>query len=578
MFNIVFKHTHGKALLFLILAPLSMLGEVLSDLQQPTLMSRILDNGLGKGDMNYVLRTAGLMAVFALIGLIAGVACNAMGSYASLQMGAELRQHMLRVALTSRNPQGLQPATIITRITNDVVQMQNLVMLMVRGMVRSPFLMVGGAVMSVIVSPKLAWLLLIVMPLLLIFMVLVVRRSVPLFTRVQQSIDHVNLIMRENLNGMKTIKSYTLEDSQYDRFTEANDTLQSDSEKAQRSTIILSPVILLVLNLAVVVALAYGGRLDMQHAILDGQIIAFVNYMIQITNAMIGTVNIITAFSRASTSAIRVREALAEEDSHDALDQQSGQTQLPAGSGFDFDHVNFGYGKRPILADVNLHVPDGAWLGVIGTTGSGKTTLVNLLTRAFDDYQGHITVGGVDVQALTLTELHHKVAVALQDSVLFSGTVRDNLRYGNPKADDDALRRAIHDAAADDFFQGDAGLDQPVEQHGKNFSGGQRQRLNLARALAADPDILVLDDITSAVDQETNAVIQRRLQVNRAHRTTMIISQRISNLVDCDQIIVLEGGRITGQGTHQELIQTSTFYRRLVAAQFGEEAAANANA
>ncbi|KRM87735.1 abc-type multidrug transport system, atpase and permease component [Lacticaseibacillus thailandensis DSM 22698 = JCM 13996] len=556
-----------------------MLGEVFSDLQQPTLMSRILDNGLGKGDMHYVLRTAALMAFFAVVGLVAGVSCNALGSYASLQMGAALRQHMLQVALTSRNPRGLQPATIITRITNDVIQMQNLVLIMVRGMVRAPLLMMGGAVMSVIVCPQLAWLLLIVMPLLLIFMVLVVRRSVPLFTRVQQSIDHVNQIMRENLNGMKTIKSYALEDSQYHRFNGANEQLQSDSEVAQHSTIILSPVILLVLNLAVVIALAYGGRLDMQHVILDGQIIAFVNYMIQITNAMIGTVNIITAFSRASTSAIRVRTALDEENQADALDQQPGHAQLPAGSGFDFDHVSFGYGKRPILADIDFHVADGTWLGVIGTTGSGKTTLVNLLTRAFDDYQGHIMVGGTDVQALTLTELHHKVAVALQDSVLFSGSVRDDLRYGQPDGTDSNLARAIHDAAADDFIDAaGGGLDLPVEQHGKNFSGGQRQRLNLSRALAADSDILVLDDITSAVDQETNARIQQRLRTSRRGRTTMIISQRISNLVDCDQIIVLEGGRITGRGTHAELIRTSSFYRRLVAAQFGEETVANANA
>lgn len=559
---------HGRARWCFFLAPAVMLVEVFSDLQQPTLMSDIIDHGLAKGDLNFVIRTSLLMLMFALIGVAAGSAAGILGNYASLHMGQKLRSHMLTVALNSRAAGGLTPATLITRITNDVTQMQNLVMMVTRGMVRAPMLMMGGMVMAVIVSPRLAPILLIIMPLLAVFILVVMKHSIPLYTHMQQQVDGMNRVMRENLQGAKTIKAYTLEDHQLTQFNQANADLLDSSIRASLATVPLSPIIQLALNLGVVVALAYGGQLDVNGVILDGQIIAFVNYMIQITNAMVMTVNIITAFSRAITSTARVQAVLAEATGEVPVGSTS---NAPAGGAIAFDHVTFGYQQsRPILDDITFTVPAGQWLGIIGTTGSGKSSVINLLTRAFDDYQGVIEVGGVDIQELDLAALHHKVTVATQEAMLFSGTIASNLRFGAPEADQAQLTAGATVAAATSFIDPlPAQYEAPVEQSGKNFSGGQRQRLNIARAAVPDADILVLDDATSAVDQTTNAAIQAQLTKTRRHRTTVIISQRVTNIMHCDEILVLEEGRITAAGSHEALVKQSPFYAQLVQTQLG---------
>lgn len=568
MFKLLMAHMHGRARWCFFLAPAVMLVEVFSDLQQPTLMSDIIDHGLAKGDLHFVIRTSLLMLMFALIGVAAGSAAGILGNYASLHMGQKLRSHMLTVALNSRAAGGLTPATLITRITNDVTQMQNLVMMVTRGMVRAPMLMLGGMVMAVIVSPRLAPILLIIMPLLAVFILVVMKHSIPLYTHMQQQVDGMNRVMRENLQGAKTIKAYTLEDYQLTQFNQANADLLESSIRASLATVPLSPIIQLALNLGVVVALAYGGQLDVNGVILDGQIIAFVNYMIQITNAMVMTVNIITAFSRAITSAARVQAVLAEATGAVPVGSAS---NAPAGSAITFDHVTFGYQQsRPILDDITFSVPAGQWLGIIGTTGSGKSSVINLLTRAFDDYQGTIKVGGVDIQLLDLAALHHKITVATQEAMLFSGTIASNLRFGAPEADQAQPTASATVAAATSFIDPlPAQYEAPVEQSGKNFSGGQRQRLNIARAAVPDADILVLDDATSAVDQTTNAAIQTQLTKTRRDRTTVIISQRVTNIVHCDQILVLKEGRITAAGSHEALVKQSPFYAQLVQTQLG---------
>ncbi len=381
-----------------------MLIEVFCDLQQPTMMADIVDSGLAKGDMQFVIKTAALMLMFALIGICAGGGSGVLGNYASLHMGQSLRTKMLTIALNSRAAGGLPPATLITRITNDVTQMQNLVMMMTRGMVRAPMLMLGGVVMSTLVSPRLAPILFVILPILLVYTLVVMRRSLPFYTDMQGKTDDMNRVMRENLQGAKTIKAFVLENHQQAQFTETNNALLDSSVRASMATVPLAPVIQFLLNLGVVIALAYGGTLDVGGVILDGQIIAFINYMIQITNAMVMTVNIITAFSRAITSATRVQAVLSE---------QVGEVQVgsaadaPQDSSVTFDHVSFGYDQsKPILDDISFSVPSGQWLGIIGTTGSGKSTLINLLTRGFDDYTGTIRIGGVDTQQLDLAAVH----------------------------------------------------------------------------------------------------------------------------------------------------------------------------
>lgn len=565
MFAIIMHHTHGRARWAFFLAPLIMLGEVSCDLQQPTLMSQIIDTGLAHGDGQYVLHHALLMLMFAVLGLICGATCGTLGSYASLKMGESLRAEMLQIALSSRDAAGLKPATLITRITNDVTQMQNLVMMVTRGMVRAPMLLLGGIVMSTLVCPDLAPILFIIMPILVIFILIVMRRSLPLYTQMQAAVDRVNRGMRENLQGAKTIKSYVLEDHQFAEFKQANQNLQTTSLNAAMATVTLAPVIQLLLNLGVVIALSYGGSLAIHGSISDGQIIAFVNYMIQITTAMIQTANIITAFSRAITSAARVQAVLDE-----TAPTPQASAPLPQTSSVEFEHVTFGFDQStPILNDVSFVVPDGHSLGIVGPTGAGKTTLINLLTRSFDDYSGTITIGGTDIQTMSLTDVHTKVKVALQDAILFAGTIASNLSFGGA-ATPQALSQAATIADANEFITPLADqFDAPVEQRGKNFSGGQRQRLNLARAFTNDPDIVVLDDATSAVDQSTNAEIKQQLALARQHQTTVIISQRVTNVIDCDEIIVLEAGKITARGNSQTVYQNSPFYRQLVDTQLG---------
>ncbi|MFD1392279.1 ABC transporter ATP-binding protein [Lacticaseibacillus jixianensis] len=568
MFKILMQNMHGKVRLAFFLAPLVMLVEVFCDLQQPTLMADIVDSGLAKGDMGFVARTAALMLMFALIGICAGGGSGVLGNYASLRMGQSLRSKMLMIALNSRAAGGLPPATLITRITNDVTQMQNLVMMLTRGMVRAPMLMLGGVVMSALVSPRLAPILFVILPLLFIYTLVVMRRSLPLYLDMQSKVDTMNRVMRENLQGARTIKAYVLEQHQQTQFTQTNTALLSSSVRAAMATVPLAPVIQFFLNLGVVIALGYGGILDVRGVILDGQIIAFINYMIQITTAMVMTVNIITAFSRAITSATRVSAVLAEKVGEVAV---GSARQAPAGSSVAFEHVTFGYDQsKPILDDITFTVPAGQWLGIIGTTGAGKSSLINLLTRSFDDYRGTIWIGGVDTRQLDLAVVHHKVTVATQDAMLFSGTIRHNLTFGKAAATDAELAAGAHLADADEFIAPlPQQYDAPVEQAGKNFSGGQRQRLNIARAAVPDPDILVFDDATSAVDQTTNARIQRRLVQARTGRTTLIISQRVANIMHCDQIIVMQEGRLSAAGTHQQLLASSPFYAQLVATQLG---------
>jgi ABC-type multidrug transport system fused ATPase/permease subunit len=569
LFRIVMQHIQGKARLSFFFAPLIMLGEVFCDLQQPTLMSKIIDQGLAKGDLGYVIHNALLMTMFAVLGLIFGGSCGALGSFASLKMGESLRSHLLDVALNDRQPKSLSPATLITRITNDVTQMQNLVMMVTRGLVRSPMLLFGGIVMSIIICPDLAPILGIIMPFLIIFLIIVVRRSIPKYTRMQQSVDAVNRVMRENLQGAKTIKAYVLENHQLQQFTEQNKKLQQNSQLASLATVILSPVIQLMLNIGVIVAIGYGGSLAISNTISDGQIIAFVNYMIQITTAMIQTVNIITAFSRAITSSSRVQDILNLETNERVVMHAE---KMPSNSDIEFKNVSFGFNNsKPILNEINFKIGDGQWLGIIGETGSGKSSLINLLTRKYDDYRGQIKVGGVDIKKLSLNDLHRKIAVALQDSLLFSGNILGNLTYGQSDASKAALKQASQTSMSSEFIEQLPDKYQAsVEQAGKNFSGGQRQRLNIARALVMQSDILVLDDATSAVDQTTNALIKQRLGKLRQNKTTLIVSQRVTNIMDCDKILVLQDGQITALGTHQQLLQQSQFYRQLVQTQMGD--------
>jgi ATP-binding cassette subfamily B protein len=552
-----------------------MIIEVFSDLQQPTLMARIVDVGVAAGNLSYVLHTGLIMIFFALLGAVGGMGCSVLANYAALKLGGNLRKEMMRKIqnLSTAEIDKLETSSLITRMTNDITQMQNMVLVFTRGMVRSPLLCLGGIAMSFIICPKLAMIICISVPILAIVTIYVIARTVPMFTRVQNCIDGMNNVMRENLLGIRVIKSFTLEEQQFTRFTAANEKLARENVDAQCFIFILAPIMTLLMNLSIVAVLWFGGNMQIAGTLQPGKIIAFVNYMIMIAHSLVFMVGMITSFSRADASSTRILEVLDIQPS--VIDTP--QPQTPLNNDITFDKVSFRYNTGDyVLRDISFKLPEGQKIGVIGSTGCGKSTIASLLVRFYDVTQGSIKIGGTDIREIPLNILRKKVGVVLQESLLFSGTVEENLRYGNPLAETNLLNAAIEKAQAKEFLDKmPRGLASTVEQRGKNFSGGQKQRLSIARSLLHDPDILILDDSTSALDLATDARLQSALRHCRQGKTTILIAQRVASLMDCDTILVMENGKLNAAGTHASLLQSCPLYRSIAVSQLGEEVLSN---
>lgn len=571
MLSLIRSYLKGSALLCALLAPVCMFAEVLMDLQQPTLMARIIDLGIRAGDANYVLRTGAIMLLCALGGLLGGAGCSILATYASLHCGANLREDLFAKIQNLSFPEldHLETSSLVTRLTNDVVQIQDMVLLLLRTMTRSPMLCIGGILMSFLLDARLAIILCAALPVLIACTLVIVRRTIPLYAKLQQALDQVNTSTREDLLGIRVVKAFTLEQSQADLFQQANAQLARRGITAQRTTFLLMPLVTLVMNLSVIAVLWLGGGLHRTGTLDTGKIMAFVNYMIQITNALMMMVNFMVSFSRAQASSQRVRQVLAATPSVTAPSRPI----RPAGHDLELSHVSFRYHTgKPVLQDITFTVHAGEKLGIIGATGSGKSTLAALMARLYDPDEGSITIGGVPLSRISLEELRHTVGLVFQQSLLFSGTVAENLRYGAPDASDEILWQACEAADAADFLQkAPEKLVGPVEQRGKNFSGGQRQRLCIARTLVQRPQILLLDDTTSAVDLVTEARLMASLRRYMAGSTIVMIAQRISSIMDCDTILLLDSGRLIAQGSHKKLLETCSAYRSLAVSQLGEE-------
>jgi ATP-binding cassette subfamily B protein len=571
MIKLIIKRLHGLALFCAIGAPLMMVIEVFSDLQQPTLMSKIVDVGVATGNLHYVLHTGLIMVFFALLGAVGGMGCSVLANYAALKMGGNLRNELMAKIqnLSTAEIDKLETSSLITRMTNDVTQMQNMVLVFTRGMIRSPLLCIGGIVMSFIICHNLALIICVTVPILAIATIFVISRTVPMFTRVQNCIDGINNVMRENLLGIRVIKSFTLEKQQYHRFNTANKNLTNENIDAQSFIFILAPIMTLLMNLSVVAALWFGGKMQISGSLQPGKIIAFVNYMIMITNSLVFMVGMITSFSRADASSTRIIEVLDIQPSVINTDKPKN----PQNNNITFEQVSFRYNTGDyVLRDISFKLPEGQKIGIIGSTGCGKSTLASLLVRLYDVTKGSIKIGDTDIREIPLNTLREKVGVVLQESLLFSGTVEENLRYGNSTADAHQLNAAIENAQAKEFLDKiSRGLASTVEQRGKNFSGGQKQRLSIARSLLHDPDILLLDDSTSALDLATDAQLQSALRQCRKGKTTILIAQRVASLMDCDTILVMENGKLDAAGNHNSLLQSCTLYRSIAVSQLGEE-------
>lgn len=557
-----------------ILAPILMVIEVICDLSQPTLLARIVDYGIVKGDLHFILRTGLLMIGIAFIGMIGGVGCTITSTIASQGFGTDLRASVFRKiqSFSFSTLDKFKASTLITRLTNDITQLQNLVMMSLRIVVRAPLLFLGGIVMMISINYKLATILIFVVPILAFIFTHLVKRSFPLFTIVQQKIDKLNGVILENLLGIRVVKAFVREELEKSRFNTANEDLMCASLNAFMLMITFMPLITLIMNLGVTAVLWFGGLLVNRGDMHVGQIMASVNYMTQILFSLMMIGNIFTFISRASASAERVNEILeAEIDIKNSLNAD--KTPITNGEVI-FENVSFsydGFGGELVLKDISFTASPGEVVAILGTTGSGKSTLVNLIPRLYDVSSGRILIDGRDIREIDLDVLRSAISAVPQETILFSGTIKENILWGNESATDEEVIDSAKIAQAHDFIMSfPEGYDTVIGQRGVDLSGGQKQRIAIARAIIKKPAILILDDCTSAVDLATEQRILKGLK-GLKRCTTFIIAQRISTIMNADKILVLEDGELIAQGKHEELLQSCPLYQEIYKSQIGEE-------
>lgn len=570
------KYIKGNAIIYVILAPLMMFIEVIMDLNQPKLMSDIIDIGVANGDINYILNVGFKMIIVAFLGILGGMLCGFFSTLASMSMGKNMRQGLFNKiqSLSFSEIDQFKTSSLITRLTNDVTQVQNMVMMALRGMVRSPLICLGGIIMSLSISVKLSFIFLIVIPLIILSVIIITAKATPFFTTMQKKIDNVNLVMRENLLGVRVIKAFAIEDKVKERFSYANDELMSSSIKAQSITILLWPVVTLIMNLSVVAILWFGGNYVNEGSLEMGKIMAFINYLIQIMSSLNMLVMTIINISRAKVSASRINEVL---DVESSIKDKEGAKKISKFN-IEFKDVYFKYNKDGdyVLKGISFKAEEGEKIGIIGATGSGKSTLISLIPRLYDTSSGTVIIGDEDVRNLKIDELRSLIGVVLQETILFSGSIEENLKFGKEDATEEMLISSVKDAQAFEFINANnEGFNRDVGQRGKNLSGGQKQRVSIARTLIKNPKILILDDSSSALDMETEAKLQKSIKRRMKDSTIFLIAQRISAVMDSDKIIVLDNGEIVAIGNHDELIKECEIYRSISISQLGEEAVMN---
>lgn len=565
---------HWKAA---ILAPLLMVLEVVMDLLQPALMASIIDHGVMAGDFAHIGRTGLIMITVALIGIIGGVGCTIYSSIAAQRFGADLRHDLFQHVQTFsfKNLDDLKTGSLITRLTNDIVQIQMMVQMLLRIFVRSPLLAVGSIVMAVIISPKLAGILAVSVLLLFIVMFMIIRLALPMFTKVQQRLDRVNTVLQENLAGMRVSKAFVRADYEKKRFGRANTDYTQTAVRAQRLVAVNMPILMLILNVSIIIVLLMGGKDVIGGSFEVGSLVAFINYVTQVLFSMSSVAMLLVRLSSAKVSADRVLEVM---NTQSEIRPPAKPVKVAAGDmgRVEFQSVSFSYGSSSelVLQDVSFTVEHGQKVAIIGATGAGKSSLVGLIPRLYDATSGAVLVGGVDVREHDLYELRRQIGIVLQETILFSGTIRDNIRFGKPEAAEEEVIAAAKAAQAHDFITAlPNGYDTQLGQRGVNLSGGQKQRIAIARALILKPAILILDDSTSALDMGTESRLQQALAELMRGRTTIMIAQRISSVMDADTILVMDQGRIAASGTHAELLASNRIYQEIYESQLGKEEA-----
>ncbi len=562
---------------FAVLSPLFMVLEVSMDLVQPSLMSRIVDDGIVRQDFGIILNLGIQMLIFTLLGCVGGILSGVFGNLAAQNFSNDLRKDAFAkvMKMSFQQTDKFTIGSLVTRLTNDITACQDFVGMALRMMVRTLMQFIGGIVMVLSINATFGYILLFTLPIQIVVIILVLRKGAPLFSVVQSKLDRVNSVVQENVSGARVVKAYTREDYEYDRFSKANDDLVSTNLRVQKLMALLVPILSILMNASVIAVIYIGGepvRTAAESAQV-GSIMAAITYITQILMSMMMIGMMFQQVTRATASASRIREVL-EADPVIADGNFTGST--PENGTVEFRNVSFRYPgvqSGNVLSGVNFRVNKGETVAVLGATGCGKTSLVSLIPRFYDATEGEVLVDGVDVREYKLDELRHKIGFVLQKSELFSETIEQNIRWGDPDATDEEVKRAAEIAQADEFISGFTdGYKDMITEKGSSLSGGQKQRLSIARAIVKNPEILIFDDSMSALDLATDAKLQQTLREKLKGTTVIMIAQRVASVMRADKIAVIDNGTIVAFDNHNNLMKTCDVYRDIYNSQMREGA------
>lgn len=561
-----------------ILGPLFKLVEAVFELIIPLIMAKVIDTGVKNNNIQYVFKMGAFMILLGIVGLCSTIVCQSFAAKASQGFGTNLRNSLFEHINTFSHKEldKFESGALITRMTNDVNQLQLAVAMFIRLAIRAPFLIIGSIIMAVSISMKMSVIFFITSVVISLSLYFIITGSVPFLKKIQSKLDRLALITREDLDGTRVIRAFSKQKWSIKRFKEINNEISFNACKVAKISSLLNPITYVIINLGIVAIIWYGGVRANTGDITQGEIIAFVNYMTQILLALIVVSNLVIIFTKAFASAGRINEIF---DTKTSIKEKCGLQEATVKNDklfkIEFKDVSFSYDKNsePSIENVNVSIKSGERIGIIGGTGSGKSTFINLIPRFYDVSSGAVYVDGVNVKNYNTFNLRKKIAIVHQRSVLFSGTVRENLKLGKKDATDNELYEALKVAQALDFVnEKPKGLNEIIEQDGKNFSGGQRQRLTIARALVKKPEILILDDSSSALDYNTEANFRKSLIENTKGITVITVSQRATSIKHCDKIIVFDEGKILDIGKHEDLIKSCSVYREICKSQTDTEA------
>ena len=548
--------------------------QVLADLYLPTVMSDIINSGIMKEDVNYILHQGLYMLLISGGGAVCAILAGLLSAKVSVGLGRDLRgtlfEHVESFSLHEFDHFG--SSTLITRTTNDIVQIQTVSVVILNIMLRAPMMCVGGVILAYSKDQKLTLLLLATLPVIAVIIGLTAKFVIPIFKKVQQKIDRLNLVLRENLTGIRVIRAFNREDHEKKRFHEANDDLTGTYIKVNRILAFLMPAMMMIMD-ALIVGILWFGTIRVDAGDMNlGALIAFLQYAMQIMFSLVAMTMMFIMIPRAQAAAERINEVL--ETKPEIIEPAQPKPAADEKGYVAFDHVTFRYhgAEEPALKGISFQAKPGETTAIIGGTGSGKSTLVNLIPRFYDVESGHVLVDGVDVRDIQQEKLRAKIGFVPQKAVLFTGTISDNLRYGNPEASGEEIHNAVQTAQAEEFISGmEEGCETMLSEGGLNLSGGQKQRLSIARALVRRPEIYVFDDSFSALDFKTDAKLREALKKETGDATVILVAQRVSSVMSADRIIVLDDGMVAGIGTHRELLNTCEVYREIVSSQLSQE-------